>query len=71
MKASLNAFKSAARKNFKDFDSFLYPKFHLLEHYPDQILKFGSLLNGDTETPEGLHPAVKRAFKNTNKKGTM
>lgn len=50
---------------------FVYPKYHILEHYIDQIEQFGSLLNGDTETAEGLHPMIKRAYKNCNKKGAF
>lgn len=44
-------------------------KYHILEHYMRLIERFGSLLNGDTETTEGMHPIVKAAFRNTNKKG--
>lgn len=71
MKTSLKAFKDAVLEEFGDYDDFWYLKFHILEHYPEQIERFGSLLNGDTETPEGLHPTIKRAFKNTNKKGKL
>jgi hypothetical protein len=45
------------------------PKFHLFEHYVEQIEKFGSLLNGDTDATERLHCTVKDAFELTNKKG--
>lgn len=47
---------------------FTTPKYHVMEHYGEQIRKFGSLLNGDTESTERLHVYIKKAYKLTNKK---
>lgn len=73
MADSLVKFKTEVEKHFFPFaeTEFTTPKYHILEHYVEQVRQFGSLLNGDTDTTEGYHPIVKRAYKNTNKKGTF
>jgi len=72
MRTSLSKFKEEVRKYFyqNHATEFSTPKYHILEHYVEFIEQFGSLLNGDTDTTEGLHPTVKSAYCNTNKKGT-
>lgn len=73
MIVTIQAFKIQVEKQLYEYSStdFTTSKYHLLEHYPAQILRFGSLLNGDTDTTEGIHPMVKRAYRNTNKKGMI
>jgi hypothetical protein len=68
MESILHKFKDEVEKYFFAWDKFKQPKYHIMNHYMDQIRKFGSLLNGDTESTERLHGYVKKAYKNTNKK---
>jgi len=71
MKTSLQAFKREVEAHFfhRHSTEFKTPKYHILEHYVRFIEDFGSLVNGDTDTTEGMHPSVKNAYTNTNKKG--
>lgn len=71
MDEALKLFKTEVEEQLFEHSNtfFKTSKYHLLEHYTMMIKRFGSLLNGDTETTEGMHPAVKAAYRNTNKKG--
>jgi hypothetical protein len=69
MRQALADFKDCVEELFFEFYDFKTLKYHMLEHYITYIDMFGSLLNGDTDTTEGLHPAVKQAYKKSNKKG--
>jgi len=44
-----------------------YPKLHLLMHYTQEIVKFGSLPQYSTEITETLHKARKDAYRRSNK----
>lgn len=74
LRTSLDKFKNEVERVFvqdtrlKDC-RFATPKYHILEHYAEQIQMFGSLLNGDTDSTERIHVLVKQAYKLTNKKG--
>jgi hypothetical protein len=72
MKASLRRFKDQVEQYLMESHptGFRTPKYHILEHYFDQLRRFGSLLNGDTDATDRIHCTVKDAFELTNKRGT-
>jgi len=72
MRDSLHRFKLECERHFMRFHptKLSTPKYHLLEHYTSFVERFGSLLNGDTDTTEGIHTMIKAAYRKTNKKGT-
>ncbi|KAF8416671.1 hypothetical protein EV426DRAFT_711866 [Tirmania nivea] len=47
--------------------TFNYPKLHLLTHYAEQIIQFGTLLQYSTEITESLYKPLKDAYKRSNK----
>lgn len=71
LRESLWRFKEEVNKHFIGPKHYHFQtcKYHILEHYYEQVLMFGSLLNGDTDTPESYHTMIKKSYKNTNKKG--
>jgi hypothetical protein len=71
MNAAIQGFRDEVEQHLFDFNTseFTTPKYHLVQHYPEFVRMFGSLLNGDTEIPERLHVGIKDAYKRTNKKG--
>ncbi|RPB18122.1 hypothetical protein L211DRAFT_798313 [Terfezia boudieri ATCC MYA-4762] len=47
--------------------TFNYPNLHLLIHYAEQIIQFGTLLQYSTEITESLHKLLKDAYKRSNR----
>jgi len=54
MRDSLHRFKLECERHFMRFHptKLSTPKYHLLEHYTSFVERFGSLLNGDTDTTD-------------------
>ncbi|KAF8432512.1 hypothetical protein BGX38DRAFT_1102926, partial [Terfezia claveryi] len=50
--------------------TFNYPKLHLLTHYIQQVIQFGSLPQYSTEITEALHKPLKEAHKGSNRVDT-
>ncbi|KAF8430740.1 hypothetical protein BGX38DRAFT_1083510, partial [Terfezia claveryi] len=47
--------------------TFNYPKLHLLTHYAEQVIQFGTLPQYSTEITESLHKPLKDAYKRSNR----
>jgi len=47
--------------------TFNYPELHLLTHYAQQIVRFGSLPQYSMEITEALHKPRKDAYRRSNK----
>jgi len=47
--------------------TFNYPKLHLLTHYAQQIVRFGSMPQYSTEITEALHKTLKDAYRRSNR----
>ncbi|KAF8430746.1 hypothetical protein BGX38DRAFT_1104328, partial [Terfezia claveryi] len=46
---------------------FNYPKLHLLTHYSQQVIQFGSLPQYSMEITEAFHKPLKEAYKWSNR----
>ncbi|KAF8414856.1 hypothetical protein BGX38DRAFT_1077447, partial [Terfezia claveryi] len=47
--------------------TFNYPKLHLLTHYAEQVIQFGTLPQYSTKITESLHKPLKDAYKRSNR----
>jgi hypothetical protein len=62
---------STFRLHLEQNAGFNFPKMHPVNHFPEQVTCFGSLVQFSTDIGESLHRLIKKAYRKSNRTGDI